>query len=158
MLYQLEIKTHSNKILRYRPRSRRRKEICEPENSNKFKPILIVSGPIQRSLYCNLQVWSNRHLRGGFAAESSLQCDTWQQESDDSGDLFVLSFCLLLFCNNILGSKIQVTFLLIVFLSFLLFSSFDSLSFHLFVFFAMISLGPNIIHDLGETLSFFLLV
>ena len=43
------------------------------------------------------QVRSNRHLRGGFAAESSLQCDTWQQESDDSGELFVLSFCLLLF-------------------------------------------------------------
>ena len=150
MLYQLEIKTHSNQILRYRPRSRRRKEICEPENSNKSNWLFQVrsndlyivtyrSGPtdiyeevLQQKARCNVILGSKNQM----IQVISLFC------------LFV--FCFL--CNDILGSKIQVTFLLIVFSSFLLFSSFDSLSFHLFVFFAMISLAPNIIHDLGENI------
>ena len=97
------------------------------------------------------QVRSNRHLWGGFAAESSLQCDTWQQESDDSGDLFVLPFCLfafLLFCNDILGSKVQATFLLIVFFSFRLLI----LCLFIYLSFAMISLAASIMHDLGENI------
>ena len=144
MLYQLEIKTHSNQILRYRPRSRRRKEICEPENSNKSNWLF--------------QVRSNDlYIVTYRSGPTDIYEEVLQQKAR---------------CNVILGSKnqmIQVTFLfcLLLFLATIFLAArfrrpFVNCLLNLFIFwffvfssiclFAIFSLEPSIIHDLGENI------
>ena len=61
-----------------------------------------------------LQVWSNGHIWGGFAAESSLQCRSWKQEWNYSGvnnlDCEYFCFTIFVILSILACSKIEVIF------------------------------------------------